>query len=497
MTAPKADDSPAARLLVVDDNVDNCEMLRRRLDRRGFAVQVALSGAEALDALESAPFDAVLLDIQMPDMSGLEVLRKLRERYAKTALPVVMATAQTGSEHMVEAFRLGANDYVTKPLDFPVVVARLENQLAVRREVQAVSSPPVVLAASEHLPAGTVIDGRYRVDALLGGGGFAVVYACVQVASGQPVAIKLLRSHRLLYADTFSEFARFEFEMRAIAQVTHPAIVRLVDSGTLVVRAESAAPGVERDPALAATRALSGRADDPAQRRSSLPPREQQVPYIVMEKLVGPTLADELAEFGQLAVARAVDLLLPVLDGMHLVHEQGIVHRDAKPSNIVLAQAASGRVEPKIVDFGIAKLIGAGGLSLTQTASAVGTPAYMSPEQATAAAAVDGRSDQYTLAAVLFECLTGGTPCRGTSSIELLYRIADGAEVERSLRDADIAVELKSVLARALAREPGDRFPDLRAFGEALLPFASPSGAADWQRLRAHAPSGIKPVGPG
>jgi serine/threonine-protein kinase len=469
-------------------------MLRRRLARRGFAVSIALSGSEALAELARESFDAVLLDIHMPDMSGLEVLARIRERYAKTALPVVMATAQTGSEQTIEAFRLGANDYVTKPLDFPVVVARLESHLAVRREVQAASTPPVVLAASEHLAPGTVIDGRYRVDSLIGGGGFAVVYAGLQLATGQPVALKLLRSHRLLYDDAASEFARFELEMRVIAQVSHPAIVRLVDSGTLVARVDSFAPPADSDPAMAATRALSGRAEDALQRRSSLPPREHRLPYIVMEKLIGSTLAEELAEAGPLALARAVDILLPILDGLQLVHERGIMHRDAKPSNIVLAQSGSGRMEPKIVDFGIAKLIGGGGASLTQTASAVGTPAYMSPEQATAAETIDGRSDQYTLATVLFECLTGATPCRGTSNVEFLHRIADGAEVERSLREADIDRALKPVLAKALARRPDDRFHDLHAFGEALLPFASPVGAADWQRLRAQAQSGIKPV---
>lgn len=494
MNAQSAEDSPAARVLVVDDNPDNCELLRRRLQRRGYAVHVAISGGAALDELARQTFDAVLLDIQMPDISGLEVLARIRERYGKTELPVVMATAQTGSEHMVEAFRLGASDYVTKPLDFPVVVARLESHLAMRREVQAISSPPVVLAPSEDLPAGTVIDGRYRVDALLGGGGFAVVYAGVQVATGQPVAIKLLRSHRLLYADAASELARFEFEMRAIAQVTHPAIVRLVDSGALVARPDSVAPAADRDPAMATTRASAGALDEPIRRRSSSPPREQKIPYIVMEKLVGPTLADELAEAGRLPAARAVDILLPILDGMRVVHEQGIVHRDAKPSNIVLAQGPSGRMEPKIVDFGIAKLIGEGAQALTQAASTVGTPAYMSPEQATAASTLDGRSDQYTLGTVLFECLTGATPCRGTSSIAVLQQIADGTEVERSLRDADIDPELKAVLGTALSRLPADRFRDLRDFGEALLPFASPAGAVNWQRLRAEAPSGIKPV---
>jgi eukaryotic-like serine/threonine-protein kinase len=493
VSAQSAEERDAARLLVVDDNADNCDLLQRRLQRRGYDVQVALSGGAALDALARETFDAVLLDIQMPDMSGLEVLARLRERYGKTELPVVMATAQTASEQMVEAFRLGANDYVTKPLDFPVVVARLENHLAVRREVQAISAPPVVLAPSEDLPAGTVLDGRYRVDALLGGGGFAIVYAGVQIATGQPVAIKLLRSLRLMHSDVTSELARFELEMRVIAQVTHPAIVRLVDSGTLVARHDSVPPESERDPAIATTRA-SLHPGDALGRRVSSAQREQKVPYIVMERLVGPTLADELLDAGRMPAARAVDILLPILDGMHVVHEQGIVHRDAKPSNIVLSQAASGRLEPKMVDFGIAKLVGEGSPSLTQTAAAVGTPAYMSPEQATASATLDGRSDQYTLGAVLFESLTGVTPCRGTSSIEILRQIADGVAVDQALRDADIDPALKAVLSKALALKPDDRFRDLRAFGEALLPFASPAGAADWQRLRAKMPSGVKPV---
>lgn len=480
-------------MLVVDDNLDNCELLRRRLQRQGYAVHIADSGDAALAEIAAQTFDAVILDIQMPGISGLEVLARLRERFSKTELPVVMATAQTASEQMVEAFKLGANDYVTKPLDFPVVVARIESQLAMRREVQAISSPPVVLAPSEDLPPGTVIDGRYRVDGLLGGGGFAVVYAGMQVATGQPVAIKLLRSHRLLDAHAASELARFELEMRVIAQLAHPAIVRLVDSGTLVARLDSIAPAAEGDPAMATTR--SSLPPDGARAQRSAPGgyREQKVPYIVMEKLTGPTLADELAESGRLALDRAVDVLLPILDGMHVVHEQGIVHRDAKPSNIVLSQAASGRIEPKIVDFGIAKLIGEGGVALTQVASAIGTPAYMSPEQALAVS-LDGRSDQYTLGTVLFECCTGITPCRGTSSIEVLRQIADGVEVDRSLRDADIEPALKPVLATALSRLPGDRFRDLRAFGEALLPFASLAGQANWRRLRADAASGIKPV---
>lgn len=115
------------RLLVVDDNEDNRDMLARRLRRRGYEVTTAESGALALDMISSAlHFDAVLLDVMMPDITGLEVLAKLRTRFNKEQLPVVMATARSDSEDVVEALRLGANDYVTKPINLDEVISALE-----------------------------------------------------------------------------------------------------------------------------------------------------------------------------------------------------------------------------------------------------------------------------------------------------------------------------------------------------------------------------------
>jgi class 3 adenylate cyclase len=126
--------SPAGHVLVVDDNEMNCDMLSRRLQGRGYRISVARDGREALRLLDESRFDAVLLDVMMPDISGIEVLTRLRRRHAQSDLPVIMATARDASEDVVEALRLGANDYVTKPLDFPVVLARLETQIAVKRQ---------------------------------------------------------------------------------------------------------------------------------------------------------------------------------------------------------------------------------------------------------------------------------------------------------------------------------------------------------------------------
>ena len=122
-------DPTGPRLLVVDDNEDNLDMLARRLKRRGYRVETAQSGADALEMIENAAkgqFDAVLLDIMMPIVTGLDVLAKVRATYSKTELPVLMATAKSGSEDVVEALRLGANDYVTKPINFSELLSALE-----------------------------------------------------------------------------------------------------------------------------------------------------------------------------------------------------------------------------------------------------------------------------------------------------------------------------------------------------------------------------------
>ena len=131
----------AARLLVVDDDENNRDMISRRLARRGFDVAVVDDGHRALAAIDGPdgrPFDLVLLDVEMPGMSGFEVLRRLREHHPPTRLPVVIATARHDREDVVQALGLGANDYVTKPLDFPVVLARVEAQLAHKRAVDRI-----------------------------------------------------------------------------------------------------------------------------------------------------------------------------------------------------------------------------------------------------------------------------------------------------------------------------------------------------------------------
>ena len=125
------------RLLIVDDIADNRIILARRLVRRGFEVVEAPGGRAALELIAKQPFDLVLLDIMMPDMDGIEVLKTIRESHSPSTLPVIMVTANGQSADTVTALTLGANDYVTKPVDFPVALARIEAQVARKRAEEA------------------------------------------------------------------------------------------------------------------------------------------------------------------------------------------------------------------------------------------------------------------------------------------------------------------------------------------------------------------------
>ena len=147
------------RILVVDDNEMNRDMLSRRLKAKGYPVAVAEDGEAALRLVDEEFFEAVLLDVMMPGLSGLEVLARLRTTYSRADLPVIMATARDQSEDVVEALRLGANDYVTKPLDFAVVLARLEAQLALKRQKEKIESLAADLEKRNRFIQG--IFGRY------------------------------------------------------------------------------------------------------------------------------------------------------------------------------------------------------------------------------------------------------------------------------------------------------------------------------------------------
>lgn len=487
------EESTKAKVLVVDDVEDNRDLLVRRLGRKGYDASAVPDGPSALDAIETGEYDVILLDVMMPGMSGVEVLERIREDHTKTALPVIMATAKSDSQDVVLALSKGANDYVTKPIDFPILLARLESHLATRRDMlSAAQSQPRAAAIDADggvLAPGTKIDERYEILEPLGSGGFAVVYKAKQLSTDRVVAFKCLRPERTKLQTSQTELKRFEREMKVIGQLEHPNIVRLIDSGTIPVKASGEwveGPGIDgsgSDPSLARTVAhKSGQSGTRPSKVGEGEAEELKVPYIVMEYVEGRSLAELIEAEGRLPAQRAVDLLLPVLGALAVAHDEGIVHRDVKPHNVLLQEGKKeGELEPKVLDFGIAKLADPRAQQLTVTDGFLGTPEYMSPEQAQGAKDLDERADQFSLGAMLYETLTGVRPYRSDSLISLVRAVAMADfPSPRELCD-DIDERLEAVLLKAMSRDREQRYASVEMFGRALLSFGSGQARLKWE----------------
>jgi len=413
----------SATLLVVDDSLINRELLTAYLVRAGFEVQLAEGGRQALEILEREEIDLVLLDIMMPGMNGLEVLTHIRKTRSPVDLPVIMVTARAESADMVGALSLGANDYVTKPIDFPVALARIEAHL--RTKAAAAATAPIVSAPGD-AQVGNVLDRRYRLDARIGGGSFGTVFRALHLELDQPVAVKVLALGAAGGTDALDRFRR---EGISACRVHHANAVSVLDFGTT----------------------------------------GEGVAFLVMELLEGRTLDHELEEKGAMPPARAVAVLAPVCGALAEAHRSGVLHRDIKPSNIFLHRGPDGE-HPKILDFGVAKLAGDAvfARSLTLDSTLLGTPAYMAPERFRYEA-YGPASDVYSMGMTLYHTLAGRLPFASGSDDPLAVVAVHAGEPPPPLREANPAVgaELEAVVNAMLAREPAHR-PSASALEERL-----------------------------
>src|SRR5256886_6248000 len=277
--------------------------------------------------------------------------------------------------------------------------------------------------------------GRYTIERELGRGGMATVYLARDVKHDRPVALKVLRPE--LAAVLGAE--RFLREIRVTGQLQHPHILTLIDSG-------------ETDGFL----------------------------YYVMPYVEGESLRQRLEREGQLPLDEALRITRAIATALDFAHGRGVIHRDIKPENIMLHQG-----EPMVADFGIALAVSmAGRERLTETGLWLGTPAYMSPEQASAEPKVDGRSDQYSLASVLYEMLTGEPPYTGpTAQAVIAKRLTEPIPHLNTLREVPPTVE--AAVTKALAKAPADRFATVGAFVAALTAGATPAMRPRWRSVAA------------
>ncbi|MGV9311026.1 protein kinase domain-containing protein [Streptomyces sp. NPDC003691] len=262
-------------------------------------------------------------------------------------------------------------------------------------------------------PGGLVGGGRYRMTYRLGRGGMAEVYAAEDVRLGREVAVKLLRAD--LAEDPVSK-ARFTREAQSVAGLNHHAIVAVYDSGEDAVG-------------------------------------DQAVPYIVMEKVEGRTIRDLLINAEAPPVEQALIIVSGVLEALAYSHQHGIVHRDIKPANVIITN--SGAV--KVMDFGIARALHGASTTMTQTGMVMGTPQYLSPEQALGKA-VDHRSDLYATGCLLYELLALRPPFTGETPLSVVYQHVQDVPVPPSEVLDTVPPELDGLVMRSLAKDPDDRF---------------------------------------
>jgi tRNA A-37 threonylcarbamoyl transferase component Bud32 len=296
---------------------------------------------------------------------------------------------------------------------------------------------------SSTLAAGTCL-GKYRVVRLVGEGGMGAVYEGIHLAIGKKVAIKIMSPELAANPDARARFLR---EAQLTSRVRHPHAVDVTDIGS-----------------------------------------EAGQVFLVMEFLEGEDLARHIQQRGPLPLDEIADIMLPVLAAVTAAHDEGIIHRDLKPQNIFLSQTRDGAIVPKVLDFGISKgpselqpaAVAGMVASPVTTVGLMGSPGYLAPEQIAGTGTVSASSDQYGLGIILYECVTGRPPFVGDDIPKIFADIMSGTHMPASHFRPDLPDAFQRLIQRAMSLDPAQRFPSVRAMGNALLAFASAKTLMAW-----------------
>jgi serine/threonine-protein kinase len=290
------------------------------------------------------------------------------------------------------------------------------------------------------LEAGHVIDGKYRLVRVIGTGGMGAVYEGENTLIRRRVAIKVLHAAN---TNSVESVRRFEREAQAAGQIGNDHILEVLDLGSL--------PNGDR--------------------------------YLVMEYLDGETLAERIERFGRLTPAQIAPLARQFLEALVSAHAAGIIHRDLKPENIFILRSKAGRTDfVKLIDFGISKFsrsFEGNEQRMTRADAVLGTPCYMSPEQARGASKTDVRSDIYSCGVILYEAVTGRLPFEGTSFNDLMFKIALSDAPSPLLAMPDLDPEFADIINHAIARDPNKRFASAALFAEALDAWSAKNGVTE------------------
>jgi CheY-like chemotaxis protein len=490
------EESGKARVLVVDDDEGNRDVLARRLQREGYAVVAAAGGHEALALMAREPVDVVLLDVLMPDLDGLAVLQKLKTDPATHDVPVIMISALDELSAIARCIEAGAVDYLPKPFEPVILRARLAASLVEKRfrdqERDLARALGVVTAAASAVESGAYKAGqlgevaqrgdavgrlarvmdrmatevgererrlRGRLDLLKGEitvarqtGDFAVTAEDDRLRTGETFALRYTIQSVLGRGGMGTVYKARDSELGEVVAIKtlRPEFLKDADSR-------------ERfKDEIRLTRRITHRNVV----RTHDFGESDGLWYLTMEYVEGLTVRELLDVRGKLGVEPALAIGIQLAQSLVVAHEMGVIHRDIKPQNMLLDDAGV----LKVMDFGVARLAESTA-GHTQAGMIVGTPMYMSPEQLTGEP-VDARADLYSVGVVLFEILTGELPIKSPTVIGLFSKVISEPPKRPGELVAGIPPALDELVLQLLAKQAADRVPSAAVLVERLQALA-------------------------
>jgi CheY-like chemotaxis protein len=501
-------------LLVVDDIEPNREVLARTLERLGYSVTGVENGRRALEILETANIDLVLLDIMMPVMDGYQVLEHRQADPRLRSIPFIMISALDELDSVVRCIEMGAEDYLMKPFEPVLLKARVGACLEKKRlhdaEVEYLRQVERVIDA-----ASTVEAGRYKPGSLAAVAGRAdELGRLARVFDDMATTIRA-REERLrkqvsdlrLEIDharrrefgtpgtvSVSRVARADPRVQASVAATlggadlfpgqlfaeRYEILEVVGSGGMGTVYKALDRKLGEDVALKVIHPNLLSSDSTFRERFKTEIRLARrishqnvvrthdlgecagISFVTMEYVEGITLRELIATRGRVGVSATLAVAGQLARALEAAHEHGVIHRDIKPENLLL----DGAGVLKVMDFGIARLAERAD-ALTQVGALVGTPAYMSPEQLLDET-VDVRSDLYGTGVVLYECLTGRLPLEAPSPISLIARVLHEEPRPPSALNIEVPPALSALVMRLLAKKADDRPRSAAELGDLL-----------------------------
>lgn len=394
-------------VLVVEDDVVHSRLIQHHLQKIGIESHLAKDGLEATELASKIRPDLIILDVVIPKMNGFQVCEHIRKIEDLDDVPIIFLTSITQESRILEAYDLGADDYMLKPFTPAVLAAKVKKAVLRRKRHKS--------QAIQSFAPGMLIDGRYEVLSEIGRGGMGTIYLVRHQKLGFTLAVKSINPER---PNREKALIRFQREIQALAALQHPNLIRIHDCGEF-----------------------------------------GNIPYYVMDYIPGGSLYQRLQEEGSLPVMDALEISAKIASGLQCAHEHHILHRDLKTENILFTKDG----EPVLTDFGLVLNFADDSKRLTKVDCVVGTPHYMSPEQLTKPNEIDGRSDVFSLGIVLYEMLTGQNPLIQYNRTEVMIKIVTEDIPSPLTINPNIPEVAAHICQRALQRRRTQRYPSALA----------------------------------